>query len=218
MYILICEHCGRLLIKPRLKRKGVSKFNYCNKHRKQLDRYGKFLDNNQLFKNDKNRIILHENYAEVELRNRYGEINGIALIDLEDVGFVKQYKWNLHNQGYMYNHEIGLFHKYKTGFELTDHINRNRLDNRKENLREATKQINQINRSLQKNNSSGITGVGYNKQKQLWVSRLEKDGVIIIYECYENKEDAIRCRLQGEKDYFGEYAPQKHLFKQYGIE
>ena len=80
MYILICEHCGRLLIKPRLKRKGVSKFNYCNKHRKQLDRYGKFLDNNQLFKNDKNRIILHENYAEVELRNRYGEINGIALI------------------------------------------------------------------------------------------------------------------------------------------
>ena len=217
MYILLCEHCGRFLDKPRLKKKNMIKFNYCGKHRNQLNRYGKFLDNNQLFKNDKNKIIIYENYAEVELRDKNGKVNGISLIDIEDVEFVKKYKWYLQNQGYMYNNQIGLFHKYKTGFELTDHINRNRLDNRKENLRKATRQINQINRSLQKNNKSGIVGVYYDKEKQLWVAKLEKNKKIIIYQTFDNKEDAIRCRLKGEKEYFGEYAPQKHLFKKYNI-
>ena len=32
-----------------------------------------------------------------------------------------------------------------------------------------------------------------------------------------NQEDAIKARLKAELKYFGEFAPQKHLFKQYGI-
>lgn len=39
MYILLCEHCGRFLDKPRLKRGDMIKFNYCGKHRSQLNRY-----------------------------------------------------------------------------------------------------------------------------------------------------------------------------------
>ena len=218
MYILLCEHCGRFLDKPRLKRGDMIKFNYCGKHRSQLNRYGKFLDNNQLFRTDKNRIIIYENYAEVELRDKNGNVNGVALIDIEDVEFVKKYKWYLQNQGYMYSSQIGLFHKHKTNFELTDHINRNRLDNRKENLRKATKQINQINRGLQRNNDSGITGVYYDNRKRLWTAKLEKDGKIILCKTFKEKEDAIKERLKGEKMYFGEYAPQKHLFEQYGID
>ena len=35
---------------------------------------------------------------------------------------------------------------------------------------------------------------------------------------YQNKKDAIRARLVAEKQYFGEFAPQRHLFKEYGIE
>ena len=34
---------------------------------------------------------------------------------------------------------------------------------------------------------------------------------------YSNKEDAIKARLEAEIKYFGEFAPQRHLFKQYGI-
>ena len=34
----------------------------------------------------------------------------------------------------------------------------------------------------------------------------------------KNKEDALRARLQGEAKYYGLDAPQRHLFKQYGIE
>lgn len=35
---------------------------------------------------------------------------------------------------------------------------------------------------------------------------------------FVNKEDAIRARLRAERQYFGEFAPQRHLFEEYGIE
>ena len=34
---------------------------------------------------------------------------------------------------------------------------------------------------------------------------------------FSDKEDAIKARLQAEAKYFKEFAPQRHLFKQYGI-
>lgn len=52
------------------------------------------------------------------------------------------------------------------GFKNYDHINRNELDNRKENLREASPQQNVFNSSIAKNNTSGITGVHYDKKKK----------------------------------------------------
>lgn len=33
-----------------------------------------------------------------------------------------------------------------------------------------------------------------------------------------NKKDAIVARLKAEKEYFGEFAPQRRLFEEYGIE
>lgn len=46
-------------------------------------------------------------------------------------------------------------------FEMGDHRNRDPLDNRRENLRIATHSQNQINKKLQKNNSSGCRGITY---------------------------------------------------------
>ena len=41
----------------------------------------------------------------------------------------------------------------------------------------------------------------------------------IILGCFDDIEDAIKARLEGELKYFGsEFAPQRHLFGQYGIE
>jgi len=34
---------------------------------------------------------------------------------------------------------------------------------------------------------------------------------------FDNKDDAIKARLKAEKKYFGEFAPQRHLFEQYEI-
>lgn len=55
-----------------------------------------------------------------------------------------------------------------------DHINRNPSDNRFENLREATKSENMMNRPAQRNNTSGHKGVIYDINRGLW--RAEKQG------------------------------------------
>jgi hypothetical protein len=35
--------------------------------------------------------------------------------------------------------------------------------------------------------------------------------------CFSDKIDAIKARLKAEKEYFGEFAPQQHLFEQYEV-
>lgn len=51
---------------------------------------------------------------------------------------------------------------------VIDHINGCQHDNRIENLRCVTQQVNTMNMKKQKNNTSGITGVGFHKQRKKW--------------------------------------------------
>lgn len=215
-YGIICEHCGRLLNKPKCIR-TQTKYVLCDKHSNQMQEYGKFLDNIQRCKKDDNEIIEYEDYAEVILYNLRGEEVARALIDLDCIDLIKSDHWYLTSANYMMGKKKGLYHKIIIDSNIVDHINRNTLDNRRCNLRPVTSSQNQINRSKQKNNTSGVTGVYFCNIKKKWRAVLEKNGKIVIRKYYNSKEDAIKCRLQGEKDYFGEYAPQKHLFEQYGI-
>ena len=74
-----------------------------------------------------------------------------------------------------------------------------------------------MNQSLRKDNTSGISGVNWKKDRNKWhaVITINKKKINLGY--YISKEDAIKARLKGEKEYFGEFAPQKHLFNQYNI-
>ena len=102
---------------------------------------------------------------------------------------------------------------------LIDHINRNTYDCQKKNLRISDIRNNNINRAPQKSNTSGVIGVNYNSSNNTWVARIsDTDGKRIILCQVRNKEKAVKARLQAELDYYGEYAPQKHLFKEYGID
>ena len=216
-YGLICEHCGRFLKKPKCIR-TQTKMVLCDKHYNQMIEYGKFLDNIQRCKKDDNEILILDGYAEVLLYNLRGEEVARAKIDLDCIDLIKSDHWYLTSANYMMGKEKGLFHKLLINSKIVDHINRDTLDNRKDNLRGATSSQNQINRSKQRNNKSGVTGVYYCNTKKKWKAILEKEGAILIRKYFDNKEDAIKCRLNGEKKYFGEYAPQKHLFEQYGID
>jgi hypothetical protein len=53
-----------------------------------------------------------------------------------------------------------------------DHVNRNKLDNRWENLRPATRAQNTANTSKQSNNTSGFKGVSYYKSRGKWEANL----------------------------------------------
>ena len=57
-----------------------------------------------------------------------------------------------------------------------------------------------------------------------WLERLKKWIAYITVNkkrmhlgSFSDKEDAIKARLQAEAKYFKEFAPQRHLFKQYGV-
>lgn len=79
-----------------------------------------------------------------------------------------------------------------------DHINHIRTDNRFINLREATGSQNQRNRSLGKNNTSGVFGVHWRKDLQKWQARIQKNNKQISLGAFVNKSDAIICRKKAE--------------------
>lgn len=79
-----------------------------------------------------------------------------------------------------------------------DHINRQRDDDRIENLREATSQENARNRTVRVDSTSGKSGVTRNKGK--WIARIsDHDGKRVFIGAYETKAEAIAARQAAEK-------------------
>lgn len=102
------------------------------------------------------------------------------------------------------------------GFKWYDHSDRNQLNNRKYNLRQCSRQENNRNKSVRSNNKSGVTGVSFDKRRNKWNVELS-DGNFRFRKAFNNFDDAVKARLEAEMRYFGEFAPQKHLFNQYGV-
>lgn len=93
-----------------------------------------------------------------------------------------------------------------TGKKYQDHKNANKHDNRKENLRDATHSQNNMNRGVQSNSTSGITGVRWDKRQQKWTAKIKINKRTISLGSYVLKEDAIKARKEAEEKYFGEFA------------
>jgi hypothetical protein len=89
-----------------------------------------------------------------------------------------------------------------------DHIDGNRSNNHPNNLRLATRkqnQRNQVNRRA--DNTSGISGVCWFKERQKWRARIFVDGKYLHLGCFVCKEQATKVRREAELKYFGEFAP-----------
>ena len=99
-----------------------------------------------------------------------------------------------------------------------DHINQKPWDCRYENLRLADKSLNSINTNLRISNTSGITGVSLESRSKSWRAFINYKGKRIELGIRKDKDKAIRLRLIAELKYYGDAAPQRHLFEQYGIE
>lgn len=84
---------------------------------------------------------------------------------------------------------------------LIDHINGNPLDNRIDNLREATFRENKINACRNGNNTSGVSGVSWHKGAQKWVAYISNYGKRINLGTFVFFEDAVKARKEAEKKY-----------------
>lgn len=174
----------------------------------------------------------HKKHNVYDLSGNYGvgwtsNTNQEFYFDLEDYDKIKDYCWLEHKmQGKEYSAletrdpvtKKSIRMSKLLGYQNYDHINKNTLDNRKCNFRKCTNSENTKNRNISKSNTSGFIGVSFNTRNQVWVARVnDKPGHRVAVYIGTNKQDAIRARLMAELKYYGEFAPQKHLFEEYGI-
>lgn len=87
-----------------------------------------------------------------------------------------------------------------------DHRDRNTLNNTRENLRVCTHSKNEMNRPLQKNNTSGCKGVDFIKSANLWRARIPGAGKHGQIGYFKDFESAKSARLKAEIELFGEFS------------
>lgn len=180
---------------------------YCSKHYFRLQR---FSDVNHETQFDKNKYIENSDTIEIILKNARLEEVGRAVIDTDDKDRVLYYKWYLNQNGYVCNDVVGYLHSFVSGKDkkgvVVDHINNNKLDNRKENLRICSNGVN-IQRAVSfKSNTSGYRGVCYVRRLDRWFASIKKDGIQYSLRYHKTKEDAAKAYNKKALELFGEYA------------
>lgn len=145
--------------------------------------------------------------------------------DMEDYEKIKDFCWseivygkNYHCvRAYDKEHHRHIKMHQLIGCANYDHADKNPFNNRRYNLRVAAKSQNAYNSPVRSNNTSGVTGVHYNKKSDKWIASINANGKKKHLGSFSKKEDTIVARLNGEKEYCGEFAPQINLFKKYNI-
>lgn len=146
---------------------------------------------------------------------------------MSDYEKIKEYCWSEHinkNTGYhslraKVNKKVTSMHKL-LGLYNPDHINRNPLDNRRENFNVHTTNREQcLNQGLRKDNKYGCKGIEWRKQRNKWQARISVNGKQKYLGLFDNKEDAIISRLKAEIEYYKDkqYLWQKELMKKYDL-
>ncbi|WP_158408270.1 HNH endonuclease [Cupriavidus basilensis] len=151
--------------------------------------------------------------AKLPLHGQGGVFHGWALIDASDLDATRDIAWTKDARGYVVGRPPGstnsvTLHRWllvggAKGRLIVDHANRDRLDNRRGNLRWANSNGNAQNTSLAKNNSSGFKGVA-RAARGKWRARIWVDGKERFIGLYDTRDaaaaayDAEALRLHGE--------------------
>lgn len=89
--------------------------------------------------------------------------------------------------------------------EHIDHINLNGMDNRLENLREASRSENLRNIRIFSSNKSGHKGVSWDKKQGKWTARISTGKVYKFLGYFLRLEDAARAYQVAAKKHHGEF-------------
>ncbi|ULT55392.1 HNH endonuclease [Neobacillus drentensis] len=137
----------------------------------------------------------------------------ITVVDDEDFEKYGNYKYYSNGKGHVYrNGEKGTMYLHREIMNapdgmIVDHINGDKLDNQKSNLRIATPRQNQFNkRKTGKETSSIYKGVCWIKKTSAWLSSIRIDGVRTNLGYYETEEAAAIAYNEKAKSYHGEFA------------
>lgn len=128
------------------------------------------------------------------------------IVDPQNQILLQQHKWFIKSNGYVtakIDGKFVLLHRLITKAkpsEEIDHINRNKLDNREENLRKVSRSINMHNAEY-KIGKSGLIGAQWHKQNRYWVARIRLNGKRIHLGCFQKPEEASRVYQEALRNY-----------------
>lgn len=139
------------------------------------------------------------------------------IFDKDDFDLLKGHAWFENDQGYIMT-SLGkrsmrmhrMLVNCKDG-DIIDHRNRNRVDNRRCNLRVATRQLNGMNRGANKNSRTGVKGVGFDTRSKRYIARMVVDGMSIHLGTFRTQEEAQKARQTAEERCFGEFAYREEV-------
>lgn len=150
-----------------------------------------------------------------------GKSGKYTIVDDSDYEFLNQFKWSLSSNGYAVTYKYipainkSVFVRMHRVLMLlssssptctslmVDHINNNKLDNRKSNLRICTKSLNEANK-VRINNKTGYRGIYTYGEK--FCAAISKDGNRYYLGVFESSKDAARAYNKKAEELYGEYA------------
>lgn len=94
-------------------------------------------------------------------------------------------------------------------WNMVDHINRDKSDNRVCNLRKTDPVRNALNSKLNKNNRSGQAGVYFKKTQKCWDAYINENGKRKYLGSFKRKQDAVEARRSAEISVYGELVHQE---------
>lgn len=158
----------------------------------------------------------HKKYNTYDLSGEYGigyasNTNKPFYFDLEDYDKIKNYSWSISANGYVVayidkDNPMCLLHRLIMQTDKhVDHINHDKLNNCKSNLREVTASQNGMNKELLTRNTSGATGVDWMPSIKKWRARIKVGDKELHLGVFDVFEDAVKVRKEAENKYYGEY-------------
>ena len=138
-----------------------------------------------------------------------------VMVDDEDFEYLQSFNWQVDKYSSVNTHGnygmgrtlmCRLIMKPPLGVEI-DHIDGNRLNNQKSNLRFANSSQNKCNRGARKDSKSGIKGVSWHSQRNKWTVRIKIPyGKYLSLGLYDDKDVAAKVYNQAARKYHGEFA------------
>lgn len=140
----------------------------------------------------------------------------VTFVDDEDFEYLTQWRWYMNTYGYatrcyMTEGKIKRLYLHRVVTEapkgiFTDHIDGDRLNNQKGNLRLVNQKENSQNRKKGINNRSGYIGVSWDNYNKRWKAQGMFEGKQKFLGNFKDPVSAAKCRDEFVKTVYGSYA------------